>query len=387
MLQSNSSTSSSEQAHAVQLIGHKKFRQRIIIILLWTVGSLILIDTIVGFIFRYPSTPQTEPSTLQRYFDYGRSIEGKLRHYIGSSPEQDAAIMKAGWLKKGCDVATITPPNKLGIDIYGMSFTSHIADHMEQLDSGLAVQRFAGPGAPPNHSYACYIRRTEANRTRAPVQILGVLASSIRRMETIGGLTTSFEGPQPFTYPRYSLDSNGNLVGHYPTITTQNELHEALADAAKWSLYLNDLATNDTFYTERIVKADVFDHSVIARMIRRAWGQRIQRDRTTNLRTADKLSGESSIAPVFRAMLIDFAFKVRQDGKRPVIILIEDQGYGGVLSTMAASALRDNHIEFISTSSIVSPDDSGNYLADGHFTPVADEKIARAVLDLLGRNH
>ena len=33
--------------------------------------------------------------------------------------------------------------------IYGMSFCNHIADHLEQLDSRLAGQRFAGPPRRP----------------------------------------------------------------------------------------------------------------------------------------------------------------------------------------------------------------------------------------------
>ena len=384
MRQSSLSTSSSEHPHPERL-NRRAFRRQIIVILLWMIGALVLIDVAVGFAFRRPVDPQTAPSSLQLYFDYGRSVEGKLLHDIGSTSEQDAAILKAGWLVKECDVSTSTPPGKLGFDIYGMSFSNHIADHMERLDPGLAIHRFAGPAAPPNHSYACFIRRFESGRARAPVQVLGILASSMRRMETVSGLTTSFEGPQPFTYPRYSLDTNGHLVGHFPTISSQNELREALAAPAKWAAFLDDLATNDAFYERRIIQADFFDHSVIARMIRRAWGQRVLRERTSKLRAAKGFSGAQDIAPVLRAMLLDFAGKARQAGERPIVILIEDRGYGGSLSAIAASELRANRIDFVTTSAIVSPDDSGNFLADGHFTPAADEKIARAVLDLLGR--
>jgi hypothetical protein len=385
MRQSSLSTSSSEQSLPEQWNGRGRFRRRVLFILLWTIVALVLIDAAVGFAFRLPNDPLAAPSSLQMYFDYGRSIEGKLQHDVGATPEQDASILKAGWLAQECDVATSPPPGRLDFDIYGMSFSNHIADHMERLDPGLASRRFAGPGAPPNHSYACFIRRVEAGNNLASVQILGVLASSMRRMETLSGLTTSFEAPQPFTYPRYSLASDGRLVGHLPTITTQDELRTALADSAKWAAFLDDLAANDTFYAKQIVRADIFDHSVIARMIRRAWGQRILRERTTALQAAGEISGKWAIAPVLRAMLIDFSNKARRAGKRPIVILIEDRGYGGTLSDMAAPVLHANNIDFVSTSMIVPPDDTANFLADGHFTPVADEKIARAVLALLGR--
>jgi hypothetical protein len=349
MRQSSSSTSSSEQARSEQLKGRIRFRKRILFILLWMIAALTLIDLAVGSAFRLPTDLRTEPSSLQSYFDYGRSVEGKLRHDVGSSPEMDAPILKAGWLAKECDVATSIPSGKLGIDIYGMSFSNHIADHMERLDSGVAIHRFGGPAAPPNHSYACFSRRVESGLDRAPIQILGILASSLRRMETISGLTTSFEGPQPFTYPRYSLDSEGHLVGHFPTITTQNELRAALADATKWDAFLDDLATNDAFFVRSVVQADIFDHSAIARMIRRAWGQRVLRDRTTALQTTEGFSSASDVAPVLRAILIDFADKARKAGERPIVILIEDRGYGHSLSAVATPTLRANQIDFVST--------------------------------------
>jgi hypothetical protein len=39
----------------------------------------------------------------------------------------------------------------------------------------------------------------------------------------------------------------------------------------------------------------------------------------------------------------------------------------------------------VNTSLIVSPDDSANFLSDGHFTPAANEKIALVLLDILRR--
>lgn len=67
-----------------------------------------------------------------------------------------------------------------------------------------------------------------------------------------------------------------------------------------------------------------------------------------------------------------------------MVILIEDRGYGESLSNIAVPVLKANDIEFVATSAIVNPSDSANFVGDGHFTPVAFEKIARAVLKLLG---
>jgi hypothetical protein len=387
MLRSSSSTSSSEPARSKRLNSRTRLRRHILRIGLWTIGALFLIDITVGFAFRLPSGSQRPPSTLQRYFDYGRSIEGKLRREVGPTPEQDALIVRAGWLANECDIDTSTPADKLAFDIYGMSFSNQIADQMVRLDPGLASQEFGGPSAPPNHSYACFVRRVDGKRKRAPIQILGILAGTISRMETISGLTTSFEVPEPFTYPRYSLASNERPIEYSSSIATRDDLRAALANPMKWHAFLDELAAHDYFYAPLVFNADIFDHSVLARMIRRSWGQRVLRVRTTALRATDGYSGAPDIVPLLRSMLIDFANRARTAGERPIVILIEDRAYVGALSAIAAPALRANHIDFINTSEIVSYTDSNNFLADGHFIPAANDKIARAMLDLLGRRH
>jgi hypothetical protein len=364
--------------------GHARLRRRVFAVLSWTLAASILIDVAVGYAFRLPADPRSTGSPLQNYFDYGRSIEGKLRRLVGKTPEGDAPIVKSGWLSRECDVPSTFERDQPSFDIYGMSFTNHIADEMERLEPGLAGRRFGGPAAPPNHSFACFLRRLAGNRTLAPVQIIGVLASSVRRMETISGLTTSFESPMPFTYPRYSLTDEGRLEGRMPSIRSEDDLRSALDDPRKWRAFENDLAAADYFYSRAVFRADILDHSVMARMLRRAWGQRMVNERTDALRTKDGFSGAPDIMPVLREMLLDFAAKARERGARPIVILIEDRGYGGTISAPVVPMLRANAIDFISTSAIVAPDDSGNFVADGHFTSGGFEKIARAVLKVLG---
>ena len=384
MLPSSSSTFSSEPAHSDRQYGHARLRSRVLVVLLWTIAGLVVIDVAVGLAFRMPADARREGSSLQNYFNYGRSIEGKLRYLVGSTPEEDAPIVKAGWLSQDCDLETRFPAGKRGFDIYGMSFSGYIAERMTALAPELASRQFGGPAAPLNHTYACFLRRFEAKRDLAPIQIVGVLASSVRRMETISGLTTSFESPMPFSYPRYSLSPDGRLLGHMPSIESANDLRVALNDSDKWRAFEQDVASNDYFYSRPVFRADVLDHSVIARMIRRAWGQRFLNERTDALRAADGFSGAPDIPRVLGAILVDFAKKARARGTRPIVILIEDRGYGESLSSIAVPALKANDIEFVATSTIVSPDDSANFVGDGHFTPAAFEKIARAVLKLLG---
>src|SRR5271170_2018568 len=151
---SNLSISNSEASRFGWRYGRGRLRRRILLTLCWTLGALVVIDIAVGFAFRLPADPRAERSALQSYFDYGRSIEGKLRRMVGSKSGRENPIVTAGWLDHECDLATDIAPGKLIFDIYGMSFSNMISARMEALDPAVKSQRFGGPAAPPNHSYA-----------------------------------------------------------------------------------------------------------------------------------------------------------------------------------------------------------------------------------------
>ena len=253
-------------------LARRKFYCRVFGTFLSTLLSLVGLDIAVGLLFSPPDDPRVVATPLQAYFDYGRSIEGKLRRMVGPDDNHAALITKAGWLSD-CDRSTDITPGKIGVETYGNSFSIAIAEQMEMLDPKLAIQNFGGPGASPNYSYACFVRRIESGRAQAPIQIIGVLASSIRRMLTSSGLTTSFEQPQPFTYPRYTLGQAGDLVAHGSSIETLDEFRSALNDPVQWRAFLALLAASDVFFAPEIMSANVADRSVILRMICRAWGR------------------------------------------------------------------------------------------------------------------
>lgn len=359
--------------------------QRVLTTLLWTVGLLAVIDMAVGWTFQLPVDPRQKPSMMQRYFDYGRSIEGKLRHQTGPTPDRDAPMLQAGWLTKECGGEAATPAGQFGVDLYGMSFSSKIAAEMTKLDPGVTVHSFAGPGASPNFSFACFQHRRATGRELAPVQIFSVLASSLPRLQTVSGLTTSFEEPAPFTYPRYRVGAGGRLLETAPGVQTADEFHAILADPVRWQAYLDHLAAQDAFYQPWLIRADIFDHSVIGRMIRRAWGQQHKRALVAALRADEGFAGAPEIPQVLGAILRDFAANARKAGARPVVLLIEDQGIGTALSKVAGPMLAADGIEFLATSTIASPRDTQNFITDGHFTAPVSVKIARALLTMLGR--
>jgi hypothetical protein len=354
-------------------------------VLLWIVTFLILLDACVGILFRPPADARVIPSPLQMYFEYGRSMEGKLRHMVGATAAEDALIVGAGWIARECGRSNLVPADKIGVEIYGMSHSNRVADQLAKQDPGLAVEHIGGPAAPLNHSYACFVQRDEAKLARAPIQIIGVLAGSVRRALTITGLTTSFEQPMPFTYPRYRLSDDRKLLAYWPTIQSPEDLRAALAQPEEWRTFLGELQEEDVFYAPELFSADFLDHSAILRMIRRAWAQRIMRNRTASLHPETGFDGAPNLVAVMQALLIDFANRARASRRRPIVLLFEDRGFGGALSKMLEPTLRANHIDFVSSASFAPADDPSKFLPDGHFTSTVDAQIAHAVLQLLGR--
>src|SRR6478609_12040364 len=64
----------------------------------WVLFWLMALDVGASIAFAYPSDPRDlSPSRWALYFDYGRSMEGRLRRETRPDPETTAPITLAGW--------------------------------------------------------------------------------------------------------------------------------------------------------------------------------------------------------------------------------------------------------------------------------------------------
>jgi hypothetical protein len=350
---------------------------------LWIMVSLVVLDIAVGAIFRMPTDPRVQPSALQLYFDYGRSIEGKLRRMVKPEDEQSGSIVVAGWIDSGCRRTIPNVAGTRGISIFGNSFSGQLSDSLRKLDPTVSVQEYLGPGAPPSHSYACFVKENSFGGDRDDVQIMGVTTSSLPRMEQIWGVTTSFEYPQPFTFPRYRLGPDGNLMAHEPSVRSPEDLRRILSDQEKWDDWLAELKANDYFYVHALTAEDPADRSTIARMVRRGFGQYVNRGRMAKLRGRDGRFDAPDIVDVLPKLIASFAKLARASGKRPIVVLFEEYGYDGVLMPLLSDALARDHIEYVYSGNIVPANDLRNYASDGHFSPEANVRIATALLKLI----
>jgi hypothetical protein len=331
--------------------------------------------------FPYPQDPNRQPSSLQAYFEYGRTIEGKLPRLVGPTDATSALVSTAGWLK---DNPALTIPShepaKRNIRVYGMSFSDHVARAAARLDPTLAVSTFDGPAAPPNHSFAGYM--LEREQLDADVVVFGILASSVPKLPTLTMMTSTYEAPCVYTYPRYRL-AGDELQATWPTVVSLADLRAARNDPAKWNAYVNELAANDAYYAPYLLRSTWLDHSALARIAWRALAQRHLRTVGERYHTAAGYTDDPDLLPVLRQMVATFAKTAREDGRTPVVLLFNDRGYGDDLYRGVAPVLDRDHIPYVSSHTIAPATDHQNFVADGHFTPANDEKIAKAFVDLL----
>ena len=178
-------------------------------------------DVAVNVMFAYPKTPDAKPSRLQQYFEYGRSTEGKIRYMVGDTNNTTASVSLAGWMDDGrVRPITAAEPKGILVAVYGQSFTQHAANAWAKQNDQLTMRMILGPGAPLNHSYASYLE--DRDKHDAKVCLLGILASSLPYLDTVAGMTWSFERPYTFMFPRYTVNQ-GKLSVIDPTIHSMGQ--------------------------------------------------------------------------------------------------------------------------------------------------------------------
>jgi hypothetical protein len=340
--------------------------------------------------FLYVATPNSPKTTKVRtYLDYGRSIEMKLKTALGPSDESMSDLSKAGWIQSECRKQISRSNNsKRLFSMYGMSFSSDIAKELVLMDPTFEVVPFAGPAAPPNHTYRCFKEQMQwadsKNEDQSEIQVMGILASAVVGMLSTTGATTGFESPAAFTYPRYRL-IGGALDEQSIPINQPSDWRRALSDDNLRSALLQKLAETDNFYEPLVFNQGASDFSVSLRLLKRAYGQREIRLLREQVMTDKGFIDRPDIGPVLKALVSDFAEQSRKRSKRPIVILIHDQNSGDSLFRLLEPLMVKEKIEYLSTHNIAHPGDPRNFIADGHFTKAANIKIASNLRSLILR--
>jgi hypothetical protein len=347
----------------------------------WVCVCLVAFDVLINVLLAYPSDPKiTDPSWLRLYFEYGRSIEGRLSRMTRADRAETAPITLTGWYDP-LQVRELPAksPDSI-ITIYGMSHAVRLGEALARTSDRFSPRMIGGPGASTNWSYGAYLRDRGGGKSRAVV--LTFMSQNFPMMSTLSAMTWTLDLPMPYTSDRFYLDGDHLEVIH-PQYTSFEQYVATFRDPTKWSAARDYFAKYDSMYNDFIMRATVLDHSSLFRLIRRAYAQRFLRNAKDAILRSDGYRTDSDQVKIARAIIHEFAQRARADGVMPVIFIVNNFGYSDNLFKVLKPALEADHVPYLSSHTIVSPDDPRGYLPDSHFTDEGDDKLARALVSVV----
>ena len=355
--------------------------------LLATLICLVLLDVAVAGLLTSLAGYGGPVAKLEGFFDYGRSVPGKLREWV-VKPKLRGNLFDAGWrsdiLRASAARFATEDPSTPECRAYSMSFVNHIMRAAHKLDPGLQLDLHAGPAAPPNFTYALFLD-DRPNRRPGDIVVFGILSSSVPALAALSNRTWMFEQPAPFTYPIFLPASNGGLKRIEPLVETADDERAILRDAAspEARAWQHQVQGSDLFYLPEGFALPGLDVSPFVRLVRRSLAVKAIAAETARV-LADAEGGPLPYGVILRRMVRSFARIAREDSQTPVVVLVQTHG-GADLRTLLAETLKADHIPYLATADLQDPNDPGAYVPDGHYKPGLDTRFAAAFLKLIDK--
>jgi hypothetical protein len=355
---------------------------------LWIFIYLLLADAAVNIVFRFPEDPRiTTASKLTRFFEYGRSAEGKLARLTKEAPEESASILTWGWVlepeiryfSKTRDSAA-----RPTITVYGMSHSVLLAEDLAKIDDSFVVRSCGAPGAVPPWVYATYF--SDKKRLHSDVVVFAIMTRGVPLTCTTSGTTNNFDTVLPYTYPRF-FHADGILTSIDPPFLSLGGYREHFFDKEKWASYEEWLRQNDKYYDPLLFQKSVLDRSSIVRMLRRAYAyssQRKQDARVYDIR--DGFDPRSEELEILKSLIVSFAEDAKQNHSLPIVYIVNNVFMGDHLYRALEPTLAAGEIPFISSHEICPPDDPTLFEANSHFVPARNILLAKAMMELIKAN-
>jgi hypothetical protein len=353
---------------------------------LWVCISLAAIDVFINIALSYPSDPKViNPPRLRLYFEYGRSTEGQLLRMTRADKALTAPITLSGWYDplEVQDYPAKSQNNPV-VTIYGMSHAVRLGQALSRTSDNFTARTVGAPGASTNWSYGAFLRDLGGAKSRAVV--LAFMSQNFPMITTLSAMTWTFDLPMPYTSDRFYLKGDHLEVIHPPYESFERYV-AAFCDPAMWPIVRDYFSKHDSMYNSFIFRLSIFDHSSLFRLIRRAYAQRVLRDVRNTLLSSTGFRSESEQVKVARAMIHEFAVKARGLGMIPVIYIVNNLGYSDFLFKALNPALQADNVPYLSSHTVVSPDDPRGYLPDSHFTDDVDDKLARALAKVIAASN
>jgi hypothetical protein len=263
-----------------------------------------------------------------------------------------------------------------------MSHSVRLANALNRTSRRYAARIVGAPGATANWSYGAFQRDLGGGRSKAVV--LSIMSANLPMIDTMSPFTWNVSFPMPYTEDRY-YEKNGRLTVVHPPFQSFEQYLSTFHDPAKWAAARRIIAANDTMYDPLLVRESVLDHSSIIRLIRRAYEQRLEREARSQVFTRGGFNATSEQIRVANGIVRDFAANARSHGLIPVVFVANNLGYSDSLYRALEGTLEAEHIPFLNSAAVVSPDDPRGYLPDSHFTDANDDRLARALAVVIDR--
>lgn len=318
---------------------------------------------------------------LVQYFEYGRSVPGKLEQWT-ARPPSSLNLFDISW--RGATVEQSKelfnredPIAGFVVRSYGMSFVNQILESATEQDSSLVIDNHSGPAVPPNYTFALF-NDDSLNRRTNDIVVLGILSSSVAGMGSFGNRTWNFEQPAGVTYPVYWPDGDG--LRKVEPISKSADLERRFDQNPKLSVAWNaQLSEEDLFYSAISFGARQLDYSPLARLARRSMAKR-----SIDQLEAKILNGLYPYEDVLHRMIAQFAKKAREDGQFPIVMLIQSKNLNDidVLEVARPILLRDD-IDYLATVDHFDPRDLAGFQSDGHYRPEINHILGAAFLKLV----
>ncbi len=370
----NSSTSSSSGANLPR-VGAK--------IAAWAIAWLVVIDVAIQAVFPYPSDPKIiDPPKVPSYFDYGRSVEGKLHRMTRCDKNETAPISLSGWYDPL--TAAQRSPEGAGpiVTFYGMSHTVLLSETFARVNKDYTTRSVGAPGAPPNWSAGAFDR----DKVNSEFAVLGIMSVAIATLNSASPMFNYFDNPFPYTADRFVGDG-GQIKVIKPPYESFEKYCETISDPQKWEAAVKEMSRDDSTYSAAMFKQDIFDYSAIARLLRRAYGQqRTKAARASSLNTNGYVENSEQILAA-RRIITHFANAARARGVKPVIFIVNNFGYSDHLYRALKETLEAENISYLNSAAVIAPADPRGYLPDSHFTVEGDEKLALALRQIFTKPH
>lgn len=353
-----------------------------LLLIAWIAVFLVMGDVAVNLLFEYPKDNRVEPNTLQRYFDYGRSTEAKLRRTIGDNEGDEASIVAEGWIGPLSRTATVQA-EAINIAVYGSSFADRMGRAARDLAPEKVIRIIGAPAAPLSWSYAAFVEDTKILKPEAAV--LTILSQGLGTLSAMTGATANFDIPYPYTQPHYIIPGDNKKPGVKPIepiIKSLPEMRAALFEReALLKEYIAQLRQYDPYYHELLFKSGWSDHSALLRLARRGfWGWHRRRVEA-GLYSAEGFNPEHPVSKLAMALVGSFVRDARKQDILPVIYLVNNYGMDAHLYNLLSDTIDELDVSYISSHTEISPSDPRAYLSDSHFRPDLDKLMAQQVLN------